>query len=121
MITWPRLYNVNDVRNNQDKLFLYVEFFEDKRIPRGQSVIRVCHNTFALRIKGRWDDREYNDNCDYIDVMLQEMVKKTNNYKKVVLPKGGVNLNFIIDDAPDTFGYFDKRFTEIVDCINKRA
>ncbi len=115
-------WTINDVRNMSDYLFVFGD--NDIKVGKGgQAIIRDEPNTIGIPTKkypnnktsSFYYDTEYNENIIKIDNAINNIIKKSNNYKGIILPEDGfgTGLAKLHINAPKTLEYINKRIIEL--------
>ena len=113
-------WTIDDVRNNQNKLFVY----GDNNIKKGrggQAIIRDEGNTIGIptkklpnnNINSYYTDNDFDDNKKKIDLAVNNLLKKfmKDQYEVLVFPEDGLGTGLakLPEKAPQTFKYLERK------------
>jgi len=115
-------WTINDVKKMSDYLFVFGD--NDIKLGKGgQAIIRDEPNTIGIPTKkypnnksnSFYYDTEYEQNIIKIDRAINNIIKKSQNYKGIVLPEDGfgTGLSKLHINAPKTLAYINQQIEQL--------
>lgn len=131
VIIYKSLFTIDDVKNNDDCLWLYGDN-DIKKGKGGQAIIRDEPNTCGIPTKkfpnnfekSFYTDKEYDDNCKKISLAFKKVriILKLKSYKSIVIPIAGfgTGLAKLEIKAPKTFLFLNNELKKLVTELNNQ-
>lgn len=120
---WPNHFTLKDCQRSPNALFIFGDNVS-KVGHAGQAIIRDQTNAYGIPTccapGVAFTDKNFQWNCNSIDLSISKILKKAKNYDFIYFPEGGIGtgLAMLHTRAPTTYKYLNQRMLEEFGVIN---